>query len=101
MNRRLGGLAAACAVSAVVVIAACATDPKPPIPLPADGTAGGFKSDPVSVFEIKDKKSGFLYASAETQEMEKDDFSNPAFLWLEQGEKLWPQAEGEAGKPCG
>jgi sulfur-oxidizing protein SoxA len=101
MNRRLWGLAAASAVSALVVIAACATDSKPRIPLPADGTAGGFKSDPVSVFEIKDKKSGFLYASRETQEMESDDFANPAFLWLEHGEKLWTTAEGEAGKSCG
>ena len=56
MIRRFWGLAAASAVLALVVIAACATDPKPRIPLPADGTAGGFKSEPVSVFEIKDKK---------------------------------------------
>src|SRR4051812_6273420 len=101
MNGRLWGLAAASAVSAVVVIAACATDPKPKIPLPADGTAGSYKSEPVSVFEIKDKKSGFLYASPETQAMEKDDFENPAFLWLQHGETLWTKAEGEAGKSCG
>jgi len=101
MNGRLWGLAAAAAVSAVVVVAACATGPQPAIPLPKDGTAGSFKSDPVTVFEVKDKKSGFLYASPETQAMEKDDFENPAFLWLEHGEQLWTKAEGEAGKSCG
>src|SRR3954463_7689534 len=100
MNGRLWSVAAACAVSAVVVVAACATGPKPAIPLPADGTAGSFKSEPVANFETKDKKSGFLYSAPETQAMEKDDFENPAFLWLEQGEKLWTTAAGEAGKSC-
>jgi sulfur-oxidizing protein SoxA len=33
--------------------------------------------------------------------MQDDDFSNPASLWLEQGEKLWTKVEGSEGKSCG
>ncbi|HYM29909.1 MAG TPA: sulfur oxidation c-type cytochrome SoxA [Candidatus Cybelea sp.] len=46
------------------------------------------------------KKSGYLFASPATREMQDDDFNNPAFLWVEKGEALWSRAEGAAGKSC-
>ncbi len=99
MKKPLWGVMAAAVVAAV---AACAADtPQPRIPLPPDGSAGSFKSDPVTVFEVGDKKSGYLAASPETRAMQDDDFENPGFLWVEQGEKLWTKVEGEAGKSCG
>ncbi len=102
MTGRFWMLAAATAVSATAIVAACTTDGRMgSLPLPADGTAGGYKSEPVTVFEIKDKKSGVLFATAETQAMQKDDFDNPAFLWLQQGEQLWTKVEGTENKSCG
>lgn len=44
--------------------------------------------------------SGYYYRTPETQALQDDDFANPAFLWVEQGEELWTKAEGEAGKAC-
>ncbi len=102
MTKRLWGTATIVAVAAAAVVAACATDgPPAKIPLPADGSAGSYQSKPVSVFEAKDKKSGYLYASKETQAMQDDDEENPAILSLEQGEALWVKKDGEAGKSCG
>jgi sulfur-oxidizing protein SoxA len=45
-------------------------------------------------------KSGFEFLSAELREVQQDDFSSPAMLWVTRGEKLWSQAEGAAGKSC-
>ncbi len=44
--------------------------------------------------------SGYYFRTAETRELQDDDFMNPAFIWLEQGADLWSTAEGEAGKAC-
>lgn len=44
--------------------------------------------------------SGWHYRSPETQELQTDDFENPAFLWVEKGEELWSEVDGEAGKSC-
>jgi len=101
MNGRFWSLTAASVVSLAAIVAACATGPKPMIPLPGDGTAGSFKSEPVTQFERAGKKSGTLFATPETQAMQKDDFENPAFLLVDQGEAMWLKAEGEAGKSCG
>jgi sulfur-oxidizing protein SoxA len=47
-----------------------------------------------------DLRSGYTYAEKETREMQDDDFSNPSFIWVDQGEALWSTAEGAAGKSC-
>lgn len=103
MNGRFWALAAATAISTAAVVAACTTGgaPNARIPLPADGSAGSYKSEPVTEFEREGKKSGFLFATPETQAMQKDDFENPAFLVVEQGEALWVKADGKEGKSCG
>jgi L-cysteine S-thiosulfotransferase len=44
--------------------------------------------------------SGYDYAIPETQAMQDDDFSNPAFVWVDIGEELWSTVDGEAGKSC-
>ena len=54
----------------------------------------------MTVFERDGKKSGFLFATPETQAMQQDDGENPAFLWVEHGEKMWTTPEGAAGKSC-
>lgn len=45
-------------------------------------------------------KSGYDYRGAKTQAMQDDDFENPAFLMVDQGEEAWASVEGEADKSC-
>lgn len=44
--------------------------------------------------------SGLHFRSKETQAMQSDDFNNPGFLAVEQGEDLWSKVDGAAGKSC-
>ncbi len=47
-----------------------------------------------------EKRSGYDDASPATRAMQDDDISNPAFLWVQQGEALWSERVGSAGKSC-
>ena len=51
-------------------------------------------------FTPEQLRSGSTYMSAENRAMQADDFANPAFLWVEKGEKLWSSASGPQGKSC-
>lgn len=97
MSKRLWGLGAAALVSAAMAGAAVLASSPTQL---AQVDAGGFRSEPVTVFEREGKKSGFLFATPETQAMQQDDGENPAFLWVEHGEKLWATPDGAAGKSC-
>ena len=44
--------------------------------------------------------SGYQDASPETRAMQDDDASNPGSLWVQQGEALWSQRVGAAGRSC-
>ena len=44
--------------------------------------------------------SGYYFSNLETRALQDDDFDNPAFLWIDQGEALWSKVEGGAGKAC-
>ena len=46
------------------------------------------------------RKSGFDTMGPATQAMQKDDTQNPAMLWVAEGESLWSQPAGPAGKSC-
>ncbi|MGY9006910.1 MAG: sulfur oxidation c-type cytochrome SoxA [Alphaproteobacteria bacterium] len=54
----------------------------------------------MSKYSSGDKNSGYLYSKASTRAMQDDDFANPGFLWMEQGEQLWTKVDGKAGKAC-
>jgi sulfur-oxidizing protein SoxA len=47
-----------------------------------------------------EKHSGYDDAGPETRAMQDDDASNPAFLWVQQGESLWSERVGGAGRSC-
>ncbi len=49
---------------------------------------------------VGDKKSGYHYSTPATQSIQDDDFNNPSFLWVDQGEQLWSKVDGKAGKSC-
>lgn len=44
--------------------------------------------------------SGWLYRSAETRDLQTDDFENPAILGVEAATDAWNTAEGSAGESC-
>lgn len=44
--------------------------------------------------------SGWRFRNKGTQEMQLDDFDNPAFAYVDTGELLWSKVDGEAGKSC-
>ncbi|MGE0225082.1 MAG: sulfur oxidation c-type cytochrome SoxA [Acetobacteraceae bacterium] len=45
-------------------------------------------------------RSGYDDASPAVRAMQDDDAANPGFLWVAQGEALWSQPAGPAGKSC-
>jgi sulfur-oxidizing protein SoxA len=51
-------------------------------------------------FPLPDIVSGYWFRSKETQAIQDDDFNNPGFFAIEQGEQLWSKPEGAAGKSC-
>ena len=55
------------------------------------------KSKPQGVNQLR---SGYYWATTPTRAMQDDDFSNPAFLWVDIGSEQWVTKDGEAGKSC-
>jgi sulfur-oxidizing protein SoxA len=53
-----------------------------------------------SKYRVEDRRSGYTFMTPETKEMQDDDFANPAYIWLEEGETLWSKSDGKAGKSC-
>jgi sulfur-oxidizing protein SoxA len=47
-----------------------------------------------------ERRSGFAFMSAQTRAMQEDDTSNPGMLWVVDGERLWGEGQGKAGKSC-
>ena len=45
-------------------------------------------------------RSGSNFTTPGLREMQADDFSNPGMLWVSEGQTLWSEAAGEAGKSC-
>jgi L-cysteine S-thiosulfotransferase len=53
-----------------------------------------------SVGSAVEKHSGYDDASPDTRAMQDDDASNPAFLWVQQGEALWSEGTTGGGRSC-
>jgi len=51
-------------------------------------------------FIVGEIKSGYVYMTSQTRDMQDDDFANPAFVWVDTGEELWNKVNGTAGKSC-
>lgn len=58
------------------------------------------KVDAAEKSGISEAVSGYWFRTAQTRALQDDDFENPAFIWLEQGEELWTVAEGTENKSC-
>src|SRR5215207_5136723 len=46
------------------------------------------------------RRSGFDDMSRESQAMQQDDTANPGMLWVLEGETLWSEKAGLAGRAC-
>ena len=55
---------------------------------------------PVKDFPLPEIVSGYWFRTKETQAIQDDDFNNPGFFAIEQGEQLWSTPDGAAGKSC-
>jgi sulfur-oxidizing protein SoxA len=49
---------------------------------------------------LADRRSGYEFMGRDTRAMQDDDATNPATLWVLDGEALWNQKAGAAGKAC-
>jgi sulfur-oxidizing protein SoxA len=46
------------------------------------------------------RRSGFNFMTPQVQAMQRDDATNPAMLWVQEGEAMWSRAEGPDSKSC-
>src|SRR5215510_8859747 len=53
-----------------------------------------------SRYIVDDRRSGYMYLSAENQRLQDDDFANPGLLWVERGRELWRQTNGSTAQSC-
>lgn len=49
---------------------------------------------------LDQRRSGYADLGRDTKAMQDDDTSNPATLWVLDGETLWSESAGAAGKAC-
>lgn len=50
--------------------------------------------------EAETRRTGYDDMSAELQAMQDDTFANPGMFWVLDGERLWSEPAGEAGRAC-
>ena len=65
-----------------------------------DGQTFVTKLDAPADSPLSEILSGWRFRNDETQELQTDDFENPAMIFAEYGAELWETAEGETGKSC-
>ncbi|HLX80802.1 MAG TPA: sulfur oxidation c-type cytochrome SoxA, partial [Burkholderiales bacterium] len=49
---------------------------------------------------LSDRRSGYEFMGRETRAMQDDDATNPAMLWVLDGEESWNRKAGATGKAC-
>lgn len=66
-----------------------------------EAQAGERKSiKPPKDHPLEELISGYEFMTKETKAIYDDDFENPGFIWVDQGEELWSTVDGSAGKSC-
>jgi sulfur-oxidizing protein SoxA len=50
--------------------------------------------------EVEGRKSGYLFLTEGTQQLQDDDFQNPAMFAVDHGRELWTKPMGAEGKSC-
>ena len=64
--------------------------------------AADIAASPLFATEIpqQQRRSGYSFMTPDTQAMQDDDTANPGMLWVLDGEALWNNKAGAAGKAC-
>jgi sulfur-oxidizing protein SoxA len=64
--------------------------------------ASGFVTCRLAATEIPqgERRSGYSFMTPDTQGIQNDDTANPGMLWVLDGETLWKNTSGAAGKAC-
>jgi sulfur-oxidizing protein SoxA len=55
---------------------------------------------PTAEIAPDERRSGYDFAGPDIRAMQDDDTANPGMLWVLQGEKLWAEQVGAAGRSC-
>ena len=66
----------------------------------ASGSVLAGSDGKLAAYSVGELRTGYTYATPETQAIQDDDFANPAFLWVDYGIELWEDVTGDAGKAC-
>lgn len=101
-TRRLLGVAAICGLAAAGLGASYGTlvaDPNDnELVIDGQKLVTKLKAPKDSPFEYL--YSGWRFRNADTQQLEADDFENPAFPMVDLGKELWTKVDGSKGKSC-
>ena len=62
--------------------------------------AGMATAGEVTKYTDGERRSGYTYATKETQLIQTDDLANPGYLWVDEGKSLWSKGDGPAGRSC-
>lgn len=65
-----------------------------------DGEKITVRADSSEDNPLPELRSGWTFRTDETQELEADDFMNPAMVFVDQARDAWETVEGSAGKSC-
>jgi len=68
--------------------------------LAVDGMAISTEAKPMAGGPLEKLFSGWRFRSKETQSLQTDDFDNPSFVFVEDGEALFDKVDGSEGKSC-
>ncbi len=68
--------------------------------LSVDGVAISTDAKPMEGGPLDELISGWRFRSKETQSLQTDDFDNPSFVFVEDGEALFAAVDGSEGKSC-
>ena len=94
-------IAAAAAAAAVSGLAALGAQADPVNDeLVIDGKKMITETKPAEGLPFDVVRSGWLYRTKETRDLERDSFANPGMLYVERGKEIWNKVEGSAGKSC-
>ena len=68
--------------------------------LAVDGVAISTDATPMAGSPLDELISGWRFRATETQSLQTDDFDNPSFVFVEDGEALFAKVDGSEGKSC-
>jgi len=99
LNKNFTTATIAFAVGSVMAIAGATAEPVNDA-LVIDGETLITVTKSIEGHPLDEVRSGWLYRTKETRELEADSFQNPGMLYVERGEEIYNTADGKAGKSC-